>query len=131
MHPKQEELEMHMTELCKALDNHLEDLFGDTYKLHPNRMKRGSGANPSFDGLFSTSCAFTLGFGTKTGRGYVVNIDIRTLDRVSPEAKQEIQDRAFDFIAENLKTFFPERSLVVVRENNLLKIVGDFSLGEV
>lgn len=131
MHPKQEELERQMSELCQALDNHLEDIYGEHYSIHPNRLKRGMGSNPSFDGLFSTSCSFTLGYGTKSGRGYLVNVEIRTLDRIPFEEKAQIQDHAFDYIAENLKTFIPGRELEVIRENNLMKIVGDFSLGEV
>ena len=83
MHPKQEELERKMSLLCQALDNHLEDIYGEHYRVHPNRLKRGKAANPSFDGLFSTSLAFTLGYGSKFGRGYVVNVEVRTLDKVS------------------------------------------------
>ena len=78
MHPKQEELEKKLSDLCQALDNHLEDKYGEHYKIHPNRLKRGKGANPSFDGLFSTSLAFTLGYGSKYGRGYVMNVEIRS-----------------------------------------------------
>ena len=62
MHPKQEELEDRMSLLCQELDNHLEDIYGDRYTIHPNRLKRGQGSNPSYDGLFSTSMAFTLGY---------------------------------------------------------------------
>lgn len=131
MHPKQEELERQMTELCKALDNHLEDLYGEHYTIHPNRLKRGMGSNPSFDGLFATTCSFTLGYGTKSGRGYIVNVDIRTLDKVSQYEKADIFADAFSFIAENLKTYVPGRELQIIQENNLMKIVGDFSLGEV
>ena len=75
MHPKQEILEEKMAQLCQALDNYLEDIFGDHYRIHPNRLRRGKGSNPSFDGLFSTSLAFTLGYGSQYGRGYVVNVD--------------------------------------------------------
>ena len=78
MHPKQEELEERMALLCQELDNHLEDIYGDRYKIHPNRLKRGQGSNPSFDGLFSTSMAFTLGYGSKFGRGYIVNVEVST-----------------------------------------------------
>ena len=83
MHPKQEELENKLSQLCQALDNHLEDKFGEHYRIHPNRLKRGQAANPTFDGLFSTSLAFTLGYGSQYGRGYVMNVEIRTLDKVS------------------------------------------------
>ncbi len=131
MHPKQEELEKKMSLLCQMLDNHLEDIYGDHYSLHPNRMKRGQGSNPSFDGLFSTSLAFTLGYGSKYGRGYVVNIEIRTLERVSQYEIAKINAEAFTFISQNLKEAIPEHELDIVHDGNLMKIVGDFSLGEV
>lgn len=94
-------------------------------------MKRGKGSNPSFDGLFSTSLAFTLGYGSKYGRGYVVNIDVRTLERVSQYDMAKINGEAFSFISRNLKDVIPEHKLEVVQDGNVMKIVGDFSLGEV
>lgn len=130
MHPKQEELENNLSLLSQNLDNYLEDEYGSRYRIHPNRLKRGLGSNPRFDGLFSTAMAFTLGYGSKTGRGYVVEVDIRTLDRVSPEERQEINDAAFSYIQSNLKEVFPDRDLSIVKDGNLMKIVGDFSLGE-
>lgn len=130
MHPKQEELENNLSLLCQNLDNYLEDEYGSRYRIHPNRLKRGLGSNPRFDGLFSTAMAFTLGYGSNTGRGYVVEVDIRTLDRVSPEERQEINDAAFSYIQNNLKEVFPNRDLSIVKDGKLMKIVGDFSLGE-
>ena len=131
MHPKQEILEEKMAQLCQALDNHLEDIYGDHYRLHPNRLRRGKGSNPSFDGLFSTSLAFTLGYGSQYGRGYVVNVEIRTLDKVSQYDSTKIQAEAFSFISRNLKKFIPDQDLKIVQDGNLMKVVGDFSLGDV
>ena len=131
MHPKQEELEEKMCELCKALDNHLEDIYGEHYIIHPNRLRRGKGSNPSFDGLFSTSLAFTLGYGSKYGRGYVVNVEIRTLDKVSQYEQASIRGTAFSFISQNLKKYLPDHDLQIVQDGNVMKIIGDFSLGEV
>ncbi|MBR6348013.1 MAG: hypothetical protein IKR80_03570 [Spirochaetales bacterium] len=131
MHPKQEILEEKMAQLCQALDNHLEDIYGDHYRLHPNRLRRGKGSNPSFDGLFSTSLAFTLGYGSEYGRGYVVNVEIRTLDKVSQYDSTKIQAEAFSFISQNLKKFIPDQDLKIVQDGNLMKVVGDFSLGDV
>ena len=131
MHPKQEILEEKMAQLCQALDNHLEDIYGDHYRLHPNRLRRGKGSNPSFDGLFSTSLAFTLGYGSEYGRGYVVNVEIRTLDKVSQYDSTKIQAEAFSFISQNLKKFIPDQGLKIVQDGNLMKVIGDFSLGDV
>ena len=131
MHPKQEELEKKLSLLCQALNNHLEDKYESHYTLHPNRLKRGSGANPCFDGLFAISLAFTLGYGSKYGRGYVVNVEIRTLDKVSQYDMADIKADAFSFVRQNLKTYIPEHDLQIVQDGNVMKIIGDFSLGEV
>ena len=131
MHPKQEELEKRLDKLCMALDNYLEDQYTDIFPLHPNRPKRGAGANPSFDGVFATSVSFTLGYGSKYGRGYLIVIDVRTLQYVSSAQKEEINNRAFLFIQKTLPIEFPERKLEIVRDGNLLKVIGDFSLGDV
>ncbi len=131
MHPKQEELENELAYLCRSLDNHLEDKYGQKYRIHPNRLKRGTGSNPRFDGLFSTSIAFSLGYGSKTGRGYIVEVDIRTLDRVTEEDKNNINEDAFNYIKDNLKVYLPERELELVKDGSVMKIIGDFSLGEV
>ncbi len=131
MHPKQEELEERMALLCQELDNHLEDIYGSRYKVHPNRLKRGQGSNPSFDGLFSTSTAFTLGYGSKFGRGYIVNVEVRTLDKVSQYDSIHITSSAFAFLKSKLPTYFPDHDLDIVQDGNVIKIVGDFGLGEV
>ena len=114
-----------------ALDNYLEDQYSDIFTLHPNRPKRGAGANPSFDGVFATSVSFTLGYGSKYGRGYLIVIDVRTLQYVSSSQREEINNRAFLFIQKTLPVEFPERKLEIVRDGNLLKVIGDFSLGDV
>ena len=131
MHPKQEELEERMALLCQDLDNHLEDIYGDRYKIHPNRLKRGQGSNPSFDGLFSTSMAFTLGYGSKYGRGYIVDVEVRTLDKVSQYDRIHITSTAFAFLKTKLKEYFPDHDLDVVQDGPVMKVVGDFGLGEV
>lgn len=131
MHPKQEEFEQRLDDMCVELDNYLEDQYTDIFALHPNRPKRGSGANPSYDGVFATSISFTLGYGSKYGRGYLVVIDVRTLQFVSSVQREEINNRAFVFIQKSLPLHFPERKLEIVRDGNLLKIIGDFSLGDV
>lgn len=128
MDHKQELLEKQLSKLTNALDIHLENIYGDVYPLHPSRMATGKGSNPAYDGLFATTASFTLGYGTRFGRGYIVNIDIRTLSAVSEQFKNEIREQAEAFINANLKAYFPDRTLNLVQDGNLLKIVGDFSL---
>lgn len=115
--------------MCSRLDEHLEELYGARFSLHPNRLKHGTGANPSFDGLFATSASFTLGYGSEFGKGYLVNVEIRTLDFIPSDVREDIMREAFSFIQSVLPVFFTDRKLSVVRDGRLLKIIGDFSLG--
>ncbi len=131
MHPKQEEFEAKLSQLCATLDNRLEDRYGKLFPIHPNRPKRGEAAYPGFDGLFSTSVAFTLGIGSQYGRGYVMNIDVRTLDYVDTDFMTEVFNEALVFVNSNLPVYFPERDLKLVKDGRVLKITGDFSLGDV
>ena len=129
MHPKQSALEDQLHKMCIALDNHLEDKFGTMFSLHPNRMKRGKTASANYDGLFSTGAQFTLGYGSKLGRGYLLDIDISTLEWTKKSEVALIEEEAILFIQEALPTYLPNRVLNVKRDGNVIKIVGDFSLG--
>ncbi len=128
-HPKQEVIEKNMRALCNALDEYLEDTYGDSYPLHPNRMKRGKAGSVAYDGLFSTGTKFTLGYGSQSGRGYLVDIEIVTLEKIVHEIREEIEKSAASFLRKNLSEYFPHRELEIVKEGNVFKIVGDFSLG--
>ncbi len=60
-----------------------------------------------------------------------MNVEIRTLDKVSQYDRAHIEADAFEFVSENLKTFIPDNDLDIVHDGNVMKVVGDFSLGEV
>lgn len=127
-HPKQEKIEKNMRLMCNALDAYLEDKYQDAYPLHPNRAERGKAGSVSYDGLFSTGTKFTLGYGSKSGRGYLVDIEIVTLEKVTKEHKEDIEKDAASFLKEQLPQYFPNRQLDIIQEGNVFKIVGDFSL---
>lgn len=110
-HPKQIALETTMRKLCDELDEFLEDNFGTIYPIHPNRMQRGTTASPSYDGLFSTGTRFSLGYGSKAGRGYLVDIEIRTLSTVQEEDKKKIRGAAFEKINDLIPSIFPNVKL--------------------
>lgn len=129
MSHKQQVLEQHLRALCDDLDHFLEDTFGDRYPLHPNRPPRGKAARVAYDGLFSTGTKFTLGYGSEHGRGYLVDIEISTLDRVKSEDRQEIETAAITFLRTQLPVHFPNRKLSIVKDGRVYKIIGDFSLG--
>jgi len=129
MHPKQIELENKLHKMCIELDNHLEDTFGNLFPLHPNREKRGKTASANYDGLFSTGLQFTNGYGSSLGRGYLLDIDISTLTWVKKSDKTMIEEEAIKYLSSILIKHFPDRKLEIKRDQNVIKLVGDFSLG--
>lgn len=129
MHPKQQELEDQLRRMCDDLDNHLEDMYGNEYPIHPNRLSRGKAAAVEYDGLFSTGTQFTMGYGSRDGRGYIVDIDICTLSSVKQENRETIRLEAERYLEGLLPKYFPQRKLSLVKDGNSLKIIGDFSLG--
>ncbi len=128
MDPRQEKLEEQFAELEKGIDGHLEDMFGDRLSLHPSRMPRGKGSNPIYDGLFSATIVFSMGYGTQYGRGYIVNVGVSTLDMIDPELKDQIMNEAFHYTSEHYMDYLPDRKIQVVRDMGLIKLIGDFSL---
>ena len=130
-HPKQEKLENGFRLLCDDLDAFLEDRFGSRFKRHPNRPERGKAASVAYDGLFSTGTQFTLGYGSIYGRGYVVSIEVRTLEKIPFATMEEIEEAAIEHIKTLLPTRFPDREISVVKDGEVYKLIGDFSLGSV
>jgi hypothetical protein len=129
VHPKQDELERTLNKMCLDLDNYLEDKYGDIFPTHPNRLKRGKAASGNYDGLFSVNTNFSLGYGSKEGRGYVVDIDIVTLSWVAKNVEKEVVEDGVKYLKSLLPKYFPNRKLNLKVDGNVYKIVGDFSLG--
>ena len=117
--------------LFDEIDDWLEDRYGGDYVLHPNRPLRGETSNKEMDGLFNIGADFTAGYGSRLGRGYVVQVRMSTLERIPAEVKMNIEEDVERLVREKLPEFFPGRRLEVSRDGSLLKIIGDFSLGSV
>jgi hypothetical protein len=130
-HYKLNELDKKMKALFDETDDYLEDTYGSEYPLHPARPARGETANKSSNGLFNIGAAFTPGYGSEHGRGYVVDVDMATLADVSAEREQEIEEEAAAYIRRRLPKYFPERDIELKKDGKSFKIVGDFRLGEV
>lgn len=131
MSSQQQQLENQLRRMCDDLDHYLEDTFGDKYPLHPNRPPRGKAARVAYDGLFSTGTKFTLGYGSETGKGYLVDIEIITLSQVKPEDRDEIEQAAISHLRKIIGEYFPTRELDIRKDGRVYKIIGDFSLGVV
>jgi hypothetical protein len=130
-HHKLDELDRKMKALFDETDDYLEDTYGGEYPLHPARPARGETANKSSNGLFNIGAAFTPGYGSEHGRGYVVDVDMATLAAVSPAREREIEEEAAAYIRSRLPEYFPERRIELKKDGKSFKIVGDFRLGEV
>jgi len=113
------------------IDDWLEDRYGGKFQLHPNRPRRGRTSNRETDGLFNIGADFSLGYGSKLGRGYVVQIEMSTLEHIPWETRRRIDKDVEDLVRKKLPEFFPGRNLNLERDGNLLKIIGNFNLGSV
>ena len=111
-----------------SVDHALEAKWGGRWPLHPARPEAGRAANPRYDGLFRVTAAFTAGYGSEKGRGYLVRVEIATLAAVSDADRRAIESDAAGFLQTALADAFPGRDLRVERDGPSLKIVGDLSL---
>jgi hypothetical protein len=128
-HPKMAAFNVALDALFHEVDETLEERWGELYPVNPVRPQRGETHNPGMDGLFEVSPRFTIGIGSKQGRGYLVELRVATLEKI-PEAKRKaFLETAAELIRERLPRFFPGRHLELVRDGNRYKIIGDFSLG--
>lgn len=128
-HPTVIAWEQTLKRIFDDLDARLEALYGDRFPLRPNRPRRGATANPEHDGLFNVGAAFTLGHGSKHGRGYLIEIRVATPAPVPAQLMAEIRAAVADHLRRHLPTAFPGRALELVEDGGAFKIVGDLSLG--
>lgn len=113
------------------IDHDLENRFGHLYPLHPARPAHGETANPEDSGLFNVGAAFTAGFGSLHGRGYIVEVRMSTLASVPGSVRGELEQEVARLLRERLPDAFPGKSLYVEQDKTGFKIFGDLSLGKV
>lgn len=131
-HPSLYKWEKKLDEIFDGIDSYLEEKYGKLHSLHPVRARRKPTGNPEYDGLFQLGAVFTAGFGSDLGAGYIVKIEMVTLDKVDPEMRKSIEDDVAKMLRESLPKAFPGRDLRVRRDKGgIYKIYGDLSLGKV
>ena len=113
------------------VDDSIEDKYGHTYPLHPSRPRRGTTSSKSHDGLFNLDTAFSAGFGSQHGAGYVVRVRLVTLKKVPAAVRARIEDEVADRLREELASVFPGTALSVERDGPVYKIHGNLRLGKV
>lgn len=131
MHPKTIEFDRRMKAMFDEIDHELEERYHAHWRIRRNRPERGKTSNPEADGLFNVGVYFTPGFGSELGRGYLVDIILATDEKVSPEAREEVEEHTKHLLEKLLPVHFPERNLKVDRDGPMYKIHGDLSLGEI
>lgn len=130
-HPKTTEWDNRMKEMFDRIDTILENRYSGAWKLRRNRPERGSTANPEADGLFNVGVFFTPGFGSRIGRGYLVEIVLASDEAVPRSKRTEIELFVRDLLVEFLPVYFPDRKLAVDRDGSMYKIHGELGLGGV
>ncbi len=128
-HPKALQWERKLKKVFRRIDARLEAEYGDRYPLHPARPSEGATANPAHDGLFNIGASFSGGFGSEHGAGYVVSVQMATLENVDAAMREKIEQRVATELAAELPKTFPNRELKVSRDGHSFKIHGDLSLG--
>jgi hypothetical protein len=129
IHPKLVQFTNELEALFQEVDEVLENHWGDSFPLHPNRPKRGVTSNPEMDGLFEIAPDFTVGLNSQKGRGYIVSLRVATLEKVPLDVYENFMTESAALITQRLPIYFPGRKLEVVRDGKVFKIIGDFSLG--
>ena len=99
------------------------------FRRHPNRPPAFATSNREDDGLFDLGAAFTVGFGSRHGPGYVVQARIATLDAVPAAQQEKFEAEVIRRLKEKLPAAFPGVALHVDRDGPVYKIHGDLSLG--
>jgi hypothetical protein len=122
--------EKKLKSIFDRIDDELEDIYGDRYPLHSMRARRGTTSNREHDGLFRIGAAFSAGFGSRHGRGYIVEIRMVTARAVSDTVRREIEAYVVARLREYLPEVFPGRRLQVSLDGHVYKIHGDLGLGE-
>ena len=128
-HPRLLEFERTLQRLFDEIDDHLERVYGGLYELHPARPAHGRTASRAHDGLFNVGASFSAGYASALGRGYVVQVDLVTLERVPPDVRAAIEEEVAELARGMLPRYFPGRRLDVSLDGHTYKIHGDLSLG--
>ncbi len=130
-HPAVEKWERKLKKVFDRIDDRLEERYGKNYPLHPARSRRNTTSNKEDDGLFNVGAAFTGGFGSELGPGYVLQVQMSTLSDVPEDVRESIESEVVKLLEDELPKVFPNRELKVDRDGRVYKIYGDLSLGEV
>ena len=124
-----EDFEERLDSVLADVDRALEERWAGRWPLHPSRPAAGEAANPRYDGIIRVTAAFTAGFGSEKGPGYLLRVEPATLENVPAADRAALEDEAASLLREGLAAAFPGRDLRVERDGGPYKVFGDLSLG--
>ena len=130
-HPAAVAWEEKLKGIFDQIDDWFEERYGHVYPLHPARAERNATSNKEDDGLFNLGAAYTAGFGSKYGPGYVVDVKLATLENVPEDIRAQVERKVVEFLREELPKAFPKKNLKIEKDGSIYKIYGDLSLGQV
>lgn len=123
--PKIERWEKKLKNIFDEIDDYLEDTYGTEYELHPARADRGTTSSKGQDGLFNIGAKFSAGFGSHFGKGYVVDIEMVTLEHVPRKIRENIEKDVLEKLKSKVTLHFPDRQIRIDFDTNVIKIHGD------
>lgn len=126
--PEMEQWEAFLKQCFDEIDRYLENEYGNLYPLHPSRPARGETSNSSRDGLFNVGAAFTAGYGSRYGRGWVIEVDMVTLARVPRNIQEQIEEDTVRLLREKIDQAYPDNDIRVEKDGRAFKIFGDMGL---
>ena len=127
-HRKAKAWEKKLKSVFDEIDAVLENDYGGMFPRHPARAPEGGTSNPEMDGLFNVGASFSAGFGSRFGPGYVVDIQLSTLEHIPMKLKSALRDHVQALLIKKLPVAFPGKNLHVDKELRHLRIHGDLSL---
>ncbi len=78
-----------MKDVFDRVDRALEERCQGWWRLRINRPARGKTVNPEADGLFNVGVFFTPGYGSRLGKGYLVEVVMATEEPVPAATRTE------------------------------------------
>jgi hypothetical protein len=127
-HPKAVAWEHRLREAFREVDHLIEERHAERWPLRSSRPAHGTIDDFESSGLFEIGAAFSPGYGSAHGPGYVVQFSINTPSRVTDAERRAIKAEAIEALREALPRYFPGRTLTVSPEGVSYRIHGDLSL---
>lgn len=123
-----EQWELKLRQALDQVDLELERRYGEMLRRHPARPPSGSTASPKFDGLFSLTASFSMGYTTGNVPGYIIELRIMAASPVAPATRELILVDAAVLLPEAIAHAFPGRTLSLERRQDRFFLSGDLSL---